>query len=281
MSDENTPDETADSVVGPGELQRVAKIRDWRQRYAGPDGEYVYRRMIKVRGPRGVLRRVQGGERVDCEADGITPRRLKALWYSSMIELADKTAILRAPMRKGITNNRALREDEAKKQAQEEQAVKDRRKLRHDLNEQLREETRQRRLAERAVRAAEDAELREIEDIIKNDDLAAHNARVQEMLDNRTKVAAEEAALDKELADEQAQIQRDRLDDARERAAEASEKAAGERAAREAATMERIQARAATEALKHGPPREESTQAPNPDNQSVSAEEAKAALDDL
>ena len=292
MSDESTKDSNqtvepgpADQpVVGPGELQHIRTVRHWRQKYLGPEADYVYRKSITVHCKKNTTRRVQGGERVDCERDGITARRLKAMWYAQVIELADPTAVIKARPKKNIVDNAAARREEARLRAEEERKLAEKRELRRAFNAKIQEEAEQRRLAEIAVRAAEDAERQEIEDLIQEEERAKLQAKVDKQLAKRTKKRAEEALKEAAEAEEQAEFQKEQAAVAQEREAQAKQEAAEELAKRELESRERAEAREA-ELNKHRIIRDGSQNDPkpltNPDNKKLSAEEAKAAVKDF
>lgn len=275
MSDDSTPEENE----APG-LQRVSAVRSWRQRYDGPDGDYIYRRAIRVRGTDGKLRRVQGGERVNREADGLSPRRMKALWYSESIELANAGDVGKRPGKKVITDNRAIRLEEERVRKAEDAKLEKQRLLRRELNLRQREEAAQRRLAEQAVQAAEDSERRGIEEQLAAEQRAKQAAKVDEILAERAAEAAEEAAIEKELAEEEAKLQAERAGIARERQEQAEREAGEARAIKQRESDERIAQRQAEHDEKVT---DNSTIDPsppvNPNNQTISNAEAKAALD--
>lgn len=271
MSDESVPEKKIQYVLHP---------RSWRQRYAGPDGEYVYRRMISVRGPNGKLRRVVGGERVDCEADGITPRRLKALWFAKHIELADAAALVPRTLKKNIVDNRAIRLEEERLREEEDAKLAAVRDKRRELNALRREADEQRRLAERAVRAAEDRERREIDDMILAEEAAEREVKIQEILEQRAIAAAEEATLEEELASEQAQLRVEQADIARARQEQVEQELGEEQARLEQGTRDRIEAREAELQKNRAVPDEEPPAPNNPNAVFISMDEAKAALEE-
>jgi len=257
-------------------FQRVSVARHWRQRYAGLDGDYIYRKAMNVRGVDGKLRRVGRGEPVDVEGDGLVARRLKALWYAEAIELADPSQQYKR--RKAKTrDNLKLRLEEENLQAEEDRKLKEKRHLRRDLNARNREEARQRALAEQAVRAAEQAErLAEI-DALQEAHQAKQAAKAQEMLAKRAEQAAEEAELERELAAEQAQLETERAEIAAERAEQAEQEAGEEQAKRAQESAQRADERE-QERMKSVRSDEERAAllaaqqpSPNPNNQSVDA----------
>ena len=287
MSDESTPEENKASdaetesapTVGPGELQHVPKIRDWRQRYAGPDGEYVYRRMINV-GPKGSkVRRVKGGERVDAERDGITPRRMKALWYSEMIELANPLAVLGPKLVKGIIDNRAIRLEAERVRKEADKWREEIREGRRELNALRREEAKQRKLAERAVKTAEDRERKELDEMILEEERAQRAELIEKLMAQRREDESEEAAKAKNTSEEKAQLEIEKLGIARDRLEVAEAKEAERNAILEQATMDRIAEREAEESKRHAPPSEEVSPVLDNTKNVLSAEEAKAALE--
>lgn len=288
MSDESTPEKNkapeADTesapTAGSGELQHVATIRDWRQRYAGPDGEYVYRRMINV-GPKGSkVRRVKGGERVNAERDGITPRRLKALWFSGMIELANSAAAPRLPLKKNIIDNRAIRLEEERVAKAVVDKAEAERLARRELNALRIEEEKQRELALSAIASAEARERQELEDMIAAEERAARDATIDKMMADRRKDQSEEAAKAKNASEEKAQLEVEKANVARERREAAEAKASKRNAGLERATLDRIAKREAEEAKRHAPPAEPSSEKLDNTKNVISADEAKAALKD-
>lgn len=282
MSDESNEQTPNDEVSAPSTRQRIRPVRHWRQRYAGPDADYVFRKAIIVHGRDG-KRRVEQGEPVDCDRDGISARRLKALWYSQSIELRDDGCPEKVPGKKRIVDNAAIRREEARLQADEDRKLREKRELRRELNARRREEEQQRELAERAVRAAEESERREIEAMIREEEAQARQAKVEELLAKRAAKAAEEAEKARDEAAEEAQLQAERAALAKEREAQAAEEAAAERAQREEESRQREEARQA-ELDKNRITREGGIPEPpavpeNPNNRAISADEAKAELD--
>jgi len=267
-------------VSDESKLQHIRSNRNWRQRYAGPDGDYVYRKNISVRGVDGArTRRVRAGESVDCEQDGISPRRLKALWFSETIELADEAALVPRALKKTIIDNRAIRLEEERVRKEEDAKLEATRVQRRKLNALRIEENAQRTLAERAVRAAEDQERREIEDLIREEERAAREVKIEEILDARTTLEAEEAELTNELASEQAQIEADRAEAARAAQVAVDAALAEEQARLEGETLERIAQREAEQAARQAPPSETPPSKLGNTKWTLSAEQAKAALD--
>jgi hypothetical protein len=260
--------------------QRIRSVRHWRQRYAGPEGDYVFRKQIIVHGRDG-KRRVELGEPVDIQRDGITPRRLKALWYSEAIELKSDSAPEKVPGKKTFVDNIAIALKEQELQAEEDRKLEEKRRLRRELNAQRREEEAQRRAAEKAVLAAEERERREMEELIAEEEVAKLKAKIDERLAACAKAQAEEAKREQERAEEEAQLQLEKAALAREREAQAKEEADAARAVRERESLERAMEREAkldeNRVHRDAPdpkPEEKSTTV------TMSADEAKAALGD-
>jgi len=283
VSDESNEQTPNDEVSAPRTRQRIRPVRHWRQRYAGPDADYVFRKAIIVHGRDG-KRRVEQGEPVDCDRDGISSRRLKALWYSLAIELRDDSAPEKVPGRKRVRDNAADRREEARKREAEDRKLREKRELRRELNARRREEEEQERLRERAIQAAEDAERREIEQLIADEEAAKLKAKVDKQLAERAKRLADEAKAEQKSAEEEAQLQLEKAALAQEREAQAKEEAEAARAQRDQETLEREAAREA-KLNEHRTVRDGSQNDPkpltNPDNRKLSAEEAKAAVEDF
>ena len=188
MNDETPPEESkalkADTKPDEPGLQPIGAFRRGRQRYAGPDGDYVYRRRTQVIGADGSRREVQRGERVDRGADGITPRRIKALWFSERIELADSSATRRsAPSI--VTDNRAIRLEAERVQKEADDLVRAERLARYELSELRRSEEQQRKLAEAAVATAEARERDAAKKALDEKDRVALEDRVTKMVAER------------------------------------------------------------------------------------------------
>lgn len=251
VSDDSTPDvvatpDSTESVVLPeSDLQDTTRPRHWRQRYAGPEGSYVFRSRMTLRGPAGDSRRVERGEPVRNE--GFSPRRLKALWYSNNIELADPSAPRAGSrkLKKVVVDNEAIRRQDEARQTAALNAARAENELRKKLRAQAREEARQRELAELAVKIAEEKELQEMRELGLEDDREAFEALVQERLEQAKAKAEEDAELEKQLAEERAELDKLRAEEkAAADARLAQEKAAAD-AERRAKKEARAQARTA------------------------------------
>ena len=259
--------------------QRVSSTRHWRQRYAGLDGEYVYRKAMNIRGADGMMKRVGRGEPVDIENDSLVARRLKALWYAEAIELADPTQQY-LPRKVTTRDNLAIRQEEAKVQAAEDAKLAEKRSKRKELNALQREEQEQRRLADQAVRSAEERERRAIEEVLADEARAARDAEVQKRLAKLAKSEAEEAEFERELAKERADVAREREQVATERQAQAEREAGEDRARLEQASEARRIERedAAAKNVTTFDQRADKNQPENAANQKVDAKEQQAEI---
>jgi chromosome segregation ATPase len=220
----------------------VASTRHWRQRFVGLDGDYIYRKAMNIRGADGKMKRVGRGEPVDVENDVNVARRLKALWYAEAIELADPTQQY-LPRKVTTRDNLAARQEEVRIQAREDEQLKAKRNKRRELNALQREAQEQRRLAEQAVRSAEDRERREIEDMIADEERAARDAEVQRRLAAQAESEAKEAESERELAQERVKVAREQEQVASARQKQAEQEAGEERARLDRGSDERRAAR--------------------------------------
>lgn len=274
MSDDSTKNPT----VSESELQDVSRPRNWRQRYCGPEGTYVFRASMSIRTPGGQSRRVERGEVVDAAAMGITPRRLKALWYSNNIELADPGAPRAGgrKLKKTVVDNEALRREEAELEAATLKAAREENELRKQVRAQLREEEKLRKLAEKAVKVAEERELAEMRELGLEDDREAFEALVKERLEDVKVKAEEKAKLDAELAKERAELDEIRSLEAEDQAQKDAEERAHAEAEREGESLKRAAAREAkrAERLEFNEPASEDGPPINPKTESMSADEA-------
>jgi len=278
VSDESIPKN--DEPKTESGLQRISNHRHYGQRYNGPDGDYVFRKAVNLRGPDGKSRRVARGERVDRARDGLSLRRIKALWYAQVIELFDPKKVGRQTKpTKGVTNNRAIREEEARITAAETAELEERRNLRRELNARQREEAQQRKLAEQAILAAEDSERRELAEMIREEENLKLQAQIDERLAKRAERAVEKADSDREKAAEVAQVQAEKAALSKERSEQAAADDAEKLAEREAATLARLEAKEAERQKRVGE-RVEPVPESNPKNRSISTGEAEQELED-
>lgn len=278
MEEPLVSDDSTVEVEVAAELQDVSRPRPWRQRYDGPEGQYVYRTAMVIKGPGGTSRRVERGEPVD--TTDIAPRRLKALWYSNNIELADPSAPRAGgrKLKKTLVDNVELQRQEEERVAAALNAAREENELRKRARAQAREEQRQRELAEEAVKAAEAREAQEMRELGLAEDRAAFEALVKQRAEEAAAKAEEDAQLEKELAAERAELEKIRAEAKAEEDAKAAALKAEQDAERRAKKEERAQARLAIRngTRRFNEPKEDDGVPRNEDTRVLSGPEAKA-----
>lgn len=261
--------------------KRLSVARNYRQRFQGAAGEYIYRKTMRVLGADGQNRRVLRGDPVDIEGDNISPRRLKALWYAEAIELANFDVMKeRAKLPKTMTDNAAVRREDADRRAKEDAQIAAKRDERRKINALRREAEEQRRLAAKAIEAAEAQERREIEQMIAEEERAKLEAEIERRLASMAEKQAEQAEKEREQAEEAARVAQEREQLARERQAQAAADAAEERELRDLETDEREAARVAAreQHLVHNDQREPAERERNPNTVQVDAGEQRERI---
>jgi len=288
------PDASAvpEPVVGEDETARevrpqpVSKRRHWRQRFAGFDAQYIYRKAITITDVHGRRRRVRAGDPVDTEKDIKNLRRLKALWYAEMIELASPERDS-APRVVTTRNNRAIRERQERAEKRDAERQLQKRNAVRRARERQKEEDRQRVLAEQAVLAAEQREAAELAKLEAEERRAEEKAAAEEALLELQAREREEAAEAAAKAAEEAAEQAEREAAAAVERAEADAKSQAEYAEHVAAKQKRAEERAEAEAATRRT--EEEKQAlreaklteqgvKNPNTRQVDAKEARKAV---